>query len=293
MPTKVRLLLRGLLVLIAKEGQRTGQVGILRTHPDGHGLTITVTKFPPAGTPQPMAPIPRGQIRDVLTLDIINPTQPNITIRNRRPVNRKKDLSQSPDEPDSISWFLDFERAGETYPTSIGANRAELVPLLTFNSGELFTAGPLSQDFLLVQKGIASTFNDFGRVALTIGIDFVSENAKFMNDTIPVFDSTTEPNTDYTIEIVHDATGHGQVVTDANFYYSALGRLGTTIPLNQLILFMSVNVRTVLANMQEKAIREKDDALADAIRTVLLKLGPFVGPEAACFPAYLSQTTLT
>jgi hypothetical protein len=278
-------------VLFAKEGQETGKVGILKTHPSDHDLTITVTKHPAGGNPQRQTPIPRGQIGNVLTLDIINPTQRTITIRNRRQVNRKKDLSQPPDEPDSIKWFLDLERAGEMYPTAIGANQAELVPLLTFNSGELFTAGPLSQDFLLVQKGLFSPLGDFGRVALTIGIDFIAEQAIFLNSASPdpVFNSQPEPNTDYTIEIVHDAPNHGHIVTDANFYYSAVGQ---NIPLNQLILFTSLNVRTLLENMRQEAFREEDKALAASIENILRKLGPQVGPEAACFPAHMSQTNL-
>lgn len=291
MATRVRLLLRGLLVLLAKENQPTGKVGFLRNHPGNHDLTIKVAKFPAGGGTQEGPVIERADIRNVLTLDIINPIRPNITIRNTRPVNRKKDLSEQPDEPDSIRWFLDFEREGETYSTPIGANQAEFVPLLTFNSGELFTAGPLSQDFLLVQRGIFRNFEDFGRVALTLGVDFISENARLLNDAAPIFNSVDEPGTDYTIEIVHDGSSPGHIVTDANFYYSALGgAIGPTIPLNQIILFMSINIRTQLENMLERAVIEEDKKLAAAIRDILAKLGPRVGPEAACFPAYLSKT---
>ncbi len=48
-PTNVRLLLKGLLVLSAKEGQPTGKVGILKTSPQGHELTIVIRKIPPVG----------------------------------------------------------------------------------------------------------------------------------------------------------------------------------------------------------------------------------------------------
>lgn len=289
MPTNVRLLLRGLLVLSAKEGRTTGKVGILKTPPAGHELTITIRKQPPTGpSPRPIR-LTRPQLMDALLLSIDNAAQPNITIANPNPVNRLI----PPTDQDSFRWFVDLERAGELYPFSIGANRAELMPILTFNSGKLFAA-ELSENFLLVQRGIFSNYQDFGRVALTIGIDFLmTTRAVFKNGDVPVFDSATEQGTNYVIEIVHDAPQHPPIVTDANNYYKALG---AGIPLEQKVLFMSVSEVRLLQDRLKAAKlhknKELERGLKAAIDILVKTLGPPAGPEAACFVAYLGQTEL-
>lgn len=258
-PTNVRLLLRGLLVLSAREGQSTGKVGVLRTAPPGHGVTIVVHKIPPNG-PAP-DPINLNPIHDALSLNIIS-AEPNITIRNKNPVNR----IQAPANQDSFNWFVDLERGSELYRFPIGANNNEFRPILTFNSGQLFTVPPLSDNFLLVQRGIFSSYQTFGRVAIRIGVDFLTAfSAVFKNGANTIFDSTAEPGTDYRIEITNDAAQHpAGPVSDANFYYRALG---SGIPLEQRILFMSI---------------PQGDEVG----------GPPAGPEAACFPAYLGQTDI-
>jgi hypothetical protein len=160
-----------------------------------------------------------------------------------------------------------LERSSELYPFPIGSNSNEFRSILTFNSGQLFTFPPLSENFLLVQRGIFSNYQNFGYVAITIGVDFLTaHSAVFKNGATTVFDSLTEPGTDYLIEITHDAEVHpAGPVTDANHYYRALG---SGIPLEQRILFMSIPVG--------------DDVG-----------GPPAGPEAACYPAYLSQTEIS
>jgi hypothetical protein len=220
MPTNVTLLLKGLLALSAKEGRTTGKVGVLKTPPAGHELTIKITKQPPTGPAPTPVILTRAQIKDALLLNIVNATQPTITIRNKNTVNRKI----TPANQDSFAWFVDLERPAELYPFSIGANTAEFVPILTFNSGQLYTVGPLSEDFLLVQRGMYAAYEDFGRVALTLGVDFLSTtSAVFKNGPDEVFNSTSEPGTHYQIEITHDAAQHPPVVTDANHYYKGVG----------------------------------------------------------------------
>ncbi len=161
-----------------------------------------------------------------------------------------------------------MEKASELYRFPVGVNIEEFRPILTFNTGQLFTAA-LSETPLLVQKGIFSAYETFGKVAVTLGIDFLTTfEAVFKNGNNTVFNSTAEPGTDYVINITHDAALHpGGPVTDANHYYRALG---TGIPLEQRFLFMSI----------------RPEAQAG------LPPVPPVGPEAACFPAYLGQSEL-
>src|SRR5947209_8719536 len=135
MPTNVRLLLRGLLVLAAKPGNPTGKVGILKSPASGHTLTITIKKQPPTGPVPPDIVLNRPQIMDALALEIDNAAQPNIIIRNNSPVVRTQSI---PTQTDSFGWFVDLERQSELYKFSIGSNPDELVPMLTFNSGQLF-----------------------------------------------------------------------------------------------------------------------------------------------------------
>jgi hypothetical protein len=285
MPTNVTLLLRGLLVLAAREGQTTGKVGILKAPPQGHELTIAISEHPPTGPDPDPITLTRRQIMDTLLLSIENDAQPTITIPNKKPVNRLA----HPTEEDSFRWVVDLERAGELYDFSIGANRSELMPILTFNSGQLFAAD-LSESFLLVQEGIFSPYRDFGRVALAIGIRFPSATrAVFKNGDVPLFDSETSPGTDYVIEITHDAPEHPSVVTDANNYYKALG---AGIPVEQKILFMSLAYPRILRERFEKAQRDNNKELADTINSLIEKLGHPAGPEAACFAAYLGRTEL-
>lgn len=279
MPTNVTLLLKGLIVLAAKAGSRTGVVGVLKNPPAGHQLTISVIRQPPAGAP---VPIPVGTINNTLSLDIVNNAAPDITIRNQNPIVR----TAAPANQDSFGWFVDLERAAELYGFSIGANRAEFRPILTFNSGRLFAA-ELSANFLLVQRGIFSSYADFGRVAVKLGVEFLSAtSAVFKNGSNVVFDSTSQPG-DYQIEITNDATQHPPVVTDANHYYKAVG---AGIPQELRILFLSVSERELLKAKLREAISGGDETLIATLKDLLRILGPPAGPEAACFTAYLGQT---
>jgi hypothetical protein len=283
--TKVTLLVKGLLVLSAQEGQQVGKVGIPKRHPGNHDLTIRVTRQPPTGGVQVDPPIPRGQIQNLLDLDIINPTVPRITIRNKARVARK----DPPQNTDSFNWFVDLERPEEMYREPIGVIAGELMPVLEFNSGELYTVQPLSRNFLLVQRGLFSIPEPLGRVAITIGIDFTSERAVFRNGSRPVFDSADQPGTNYMIELTHDPKHHPAIVTDANYYNTALG---PDIAFHERILFMSLNEVQLLRDRLERAAGERDNALRAALENLIRILDKFAGPEAACFPAYLSKSNL-
>jgi hypothetical protein len=218
-----------------------------------------VHKVPPTGPSPADITLTRPQIRDTLSLNVTS-AEPNITIRNKNPINRQA----APTNQDSFNWFVDLERSTELYKFPIGATSDELKPVLTFNSGQLFPLS-LSENFLLVQRGIFSAYENFGRVAVILGVDFLTTaRAVFRNgDDTPIFDSSTEPGTDYVITINHDAATHPPgLISDANHYYRALG---TGIPVEHKILFMSIH--------------EEGGS------------GP-AGPEAACFPAYLGQSNI-
>jgi len=286
MSTKVTLLLRGLLVLDARENAEEGRVGILQTRPRNHDLIIQVTRKPPSGPPRPDRPIERGQIKDSLLLDIVEPDNRKIRIRNNRRVNRKDRSSN----PDSFYWFVDLERADEMYADPVGTFEDQLRPLLTFNSGELYTA-QISDNFLNVFDPPFPLPREFGHVAVTLGIDFVSKSAVFKNGNHTVIDSEAEPGFTYTIELTHDAKDHPSIVTDANFYHTALG---SNIPLFERKLFLSVSALRVLEEKLEQADKG-DEELVDQLRSLielLRRRKPAAGPEAACFSAFLSKTSI-
>lgn len=284
MPSDVRLLLKGLLVLSAKVGQGNGKVAVIKNHPQNHDLLIRVTKST-GGNPIERR---RNQIQDLLSLNITNATTQLNTTPNTNPVDRKTMLPNPP-EPTSFRWFVDLERPTELYKSSIGADSDELGPILEFNSGGQLLTAEVSRDFLKVQRGILANYEDFGRVALTLEVRFPgTTSAILMNGSRDeLFNSNSEPNTNYKVEIIHDATTHGQIVTDANFYYTALG---AGIDDKKRILFMSISQRRQLADQLKEAELIGDKELEKALKELLSRLGPPIGPEAACFPAYISQT---
>jgi hypothetical protein len=300
MSTNVTLLLKGLLILFAKEGQEKGKVAILKTFPSGHDLTMTIKREPPLGpqVPNPVE-LKRGQIKDSLELQITNAAQPKITIRDKTAVDRLQH-DMPPTHPQSFRWFVDLERPGETFSSPIGVDKDELGPILKFNSGELYTAEDPNASILRVQRGISldpnSLLKPFGRVALTIGIDFNGvTKAVFKNGADVIFDSDTERVTKYTINITHDASSHPPIVTDANYYYTAVG---AGISLLRRIFFLSVSANRLLTErLQDPNITQNRgadfvNALKNAVAELDAKESPFVSPEAACFPAYMSQTEL-
>lgn len=294
MPSNVRLTLKGLLVLAAKEGQPTGKVGILYAPPPPanpdyrHELTITITKEPPTGPSQTIV-LTRPNIRRDLSLQLTNAAPQNIAIRNRKPVNRHI----PPVQHDSFRWFVDLE-GSELYAGPIGVDPAGFESILTFNGGALFTADKPNESILRHKPSGAGSYSAFGRVGLTLGVDFLSATSVvFKNGADTVFDSASEAGTDYTIEIVHDARLHPPIVEDANHYYTAVG---TTIDPTDRILFMSISEVRLLQERLEAAKLNENTELErglEAAIAALVKLLDFpAGPEAACFTAYLSQTPI-
>jgi len=288
MPTNVTLLLKGLLVLYAKKGETTAKVGILRTFPLGHELTITITKDPPpAQEPDPIV-LTRHDVKPSLSLEIA-PVTPT-TIFDETPVDRNQPVQH----PKSFAWFVDLEN-DELYGTDIGADPSGFSSILTINSGgELYTAEKPNESILQVLRPPAIDFEPFGRVALTLGVDFKSATrAVFKNGPKVVFDSDKEPNTNYLIEITHDAVSHLPVVLDANFYYTAVG---SKIGLTNRISFLSSNLPKLLkATLTQRIDEERRSGNREGervLQTLIDKLPePPAGPEAACFPAYLSRST--
>ena len=281
MPSTVTLLLKGLIVLSAKEGNTEGKVGILKTRPAGHKLTITVEKFPPTGPPPPKEKLPT--VKDRLYLEI-TPTEPKITVRDKTPVKRLDTV----EHPESIKWFVDLEN-NELYDSKIGVSSAGFESVLEFNSGELYTAVKPNESILQVLKKGSSEFQDFGKVALVLGIDFkAATRAVFRNGSKVVFDSNTEPNFNYRIQITNDAETHPPISGDANFYYTTLA---LDIPLTDKTLFLSTSLHKLLkARLEQEPDQEFRDLLSKVSDTLIEKGEPPVGPEAACFPAYVSKS---
>jgi len=266
MPTTVTLLLKGSLVLFAKEGQPTGSVRILKAPPPNHVLTVTYQRLPPNSDPEEEFPV--SPVEDNLSITVNNPLTPTITLRDK---NAKIDRKQPPLNQDSFRWFVDLENS-ELYDGSIGVKKSAFKQVLTFNSGNLFNdvnedADNPSYNPLLIQKGNEANYQEFGFVSIRIGILF-SANGSIVftngNGPNPIFDSSKDPaGTNYIIRLTNDLDEnhtHPVLVTDANHYYKAVG---STIPLEERILFASIT--------------ETDG-------------GPPVGPEACCFPAYISRT---
>jgi hypothetical protein len=288
MSTTVTLLLKGSVVLFAKEGQSMGSVRILKSPPPNHVLTLAYQKQPPNSAFE--KPIPITPIEDNLTLTVNNPKVPNITLRDRdAKINRKK----SPKNQDSFKWFVDLEN-GELYDGPIGVKKSAFRQVLKFNSGQLFndiTGDPdnPSYNFLLIQKGNEANYQDFGYVSIRIGIEFVADGSVVFNNGTgpdPVFDSSKDAaGTNYRIILVNDMDPnlHPALVTDANHYYKALGSM---IPPEDRILFASIKQRKALESMATQARLRKNDQFADEVD----KLSGPAGPEACCFPTYVSRS---
>jgi hypothetical protein len=288
MPTNVTLLLKGSLVLFAKEGQQMGSVRILKDPPPKHVLSIGFQKQPPGGTWEPELPIPVSPINNDLRVTIYNSINPNITLRKKDVnIGDRMDTSIA---PDSFKWFVDLENS-ELYGSSIGVKGNKFEQVLTFNSGELFNDARRgdnpSYNPLLVQHGINQNYKPFGFVAIRFGINFsTNDRAVFTNGGGIVFDSAQYPaGTNFKIHLNHDATEHPMLVTDANHYYKAVG---AGIPPEEKKLFASIKQNAVFNDLLRASDRVGDEQLRALLERLSEK--PPAGPEAACFPAYMSRT---
>jgi len=297
MPTTLTLFLKGSLVLFAKKDQRFGKVAILRVPPPRHELKISYSTKPPQGgfgLPQDVQ-----DIRDALSIEVTNPAQEHITLRKEHsPIDRHSGSG----EQDSVEWFVDLENEHlyGNIMTTIGANKGRFKQILTFESGELFTGFPITYNRLFVQRGSEAEYEEFGYVAGLIGVLFSADNIVFKKGPSQqdvVFDSSTfDPGTEFRIDLVVDALPHSRIVADANQYYKAVG---TGIDDETRILFASIVEQDEIQNevqhqiqlLFDDALRKGDKALSDSLKRILDD-GPPAGPEAACFPAYLSRTEL-
>lgn len=298
MPTSnVTLTLDGLLILTATEGEDNGEVGVLGFDPPMHVFEMTVTRKH-GGTPVDVKTFHRNDTASNLSLDI----QPGkkISVRDKTPVNRMNPVTNA----ESVKWFVDLEDPKEFYTFGIGADRDMFDPILSFNGGELFTAVPANDSILDAHKLLGAT-RHVGRVALVFGVFFKNATqAIFKNGGQIVFDSNDHPGDDYEINISHNTDQPHTSSSDANWYYAGIGE---NIPLGEEILFSSnaTLVQQLIdtfghheSEMQghegsarhSEQVAEKIQAKIDQLRAN----GHIVaGPEAACFPAYLSVSKMT
>jgi hypothetical protein len=291
--SNVTLILDGLLILTATEGEDNGEVGILGLDPPGHALEITVTRKH-GGTTVDVKTFHRNDLGRQLSLDI----QPGkkISVRDKTPVNRMNPVVHE----ESVKWFVDLD---ELYGFAIGADRDMFSPILSFNGGELFTA-VTPNDSILDRHPLLGASQHIGRVALYLGVFFKnSTRAIFRNEGVAIFDSNDNPGDDYEIHISHGTRQHSTSSADANWYYIGVGE---NIPLLEEIMFSSdstlvqqlTEIEPDHAGMENHGSSAMpSDVVMEKVKAKIEKLRangiPFAGPEAACFPAYLSQTKMT
>ena len=291
MPTSnVTMILDGLIVLAAKLGEDNGEAGVLKFHPF-HEFKIHVTKFFTNGTTNEFDV---QQISNELNL-VIDPAR-KITARDATPVKR---LVHPSDHFESIKWFVDLEDGKEFYKPGLTAKRNEFKPIIKFNGGELYTAEPVNDSILEVFRGLTLNAERIGRVALKLGIDFSNvTRAVFRNDPHdPIFDSNKDgAGTNYTIVVSNNRPEHMGMSMDADLYYTAVG---TDIGLDKRITFRSVSNRMRQLQDSIDEIHSQSERHAEFEKKqqeTLDKLDATgdkrAGPEAACFPAYLSQSKL-
>jgi len=258
-PPKITLILKGLIAVFVAPDKKLCTVGVLSDTPPGHNLEIIFRK--PNAVTGVMEEYDRregNQIADNLELEVENISQDRITLRKfGMGIDRHADTTE--ENKDSFSWIVDLENR-ELYNKQIRARRSAFTPILTFTNGELFSHD-VSISHLFVIRGLF-TVKDFGSVATVIGADFVLDNAPNSNaifhngqEAIPLPD----PNRAWEIEINNDADAHGNVVSDANHYYKAVG---PDLSEKERYLFVSIH--------------EEDG-------------GP-AGPEAACFSGFLGKS---
>lgn len=293
--SNVTLLLDGLLVLTATEGEQNGEVGVLGFDPLGHDLGLTVTRKHRGAD----IDIPVNQIDSDLWLQI--EPRKSISVRDKTRVNR---MDQMVKNPESYRWFVDLDDP-EFYGFAIGADRSMFDPILRFNGGELFTATPPNDSVLDTHKLFGNPQHR-GRVALVLGVAFKNATrAVFRNGNDVVFDSNDHPGDDYVINLSHNTDEHPTSSSDANWYYVGLGE---NIPLGQEILFSSNSTLVhqlgeVLEHMHMQAqtqaqgdSRMREPHILEKIEALIAKLRAnghiLAGPEAACFPAYLSMSKM-
>src|SRR5437764_8645759 len=112
MPSTVTLVLQGLIAVFVKEHSNKGTVGILKSPPVKHQLTITITKIPLDGSPQSTPPFTMAA---QLALNVQGATKQDITFIDPQSTLNRMDTSQ---HKSSFSWAVDLD---QLYQKTVGA----------------------------------------------------------------------------------------------------------------------------------------------------------------------------
>jgi hypothetical protein len=227
----VEITLAGLIATFVDPNNEKCTVGVLRDTPGGHGLSITVNKKDANGDFQPFAEIKEADVKDQLEIKVENTSSRGISRRDKA-IDRK--AGPTLENRDSFRWVVDFE--SDLYPEAIGAKKEGFKPTITLNHGELLTRR-LSDNELIIKKGLDGPEEIFGVVAVKTGIDIVLDRpdsrAVFTNGGEVVFISDNQASFQIIVDRVCDSQPGG---SDADSYYTALGDL---VPDRQKIFFSS------------------------------------------------------
>lgn len=229
----VQVTLNGLLVVFVDPQNTQCRVGVLRQAPGNHTFNIKVVKADANGVFQPFAEIKEADIKNKLELTVSNTTKTGIS---RRKMNLAIDRKNGPTigNRDSFRWVVDFEK--DIYKKPIGAKKSGFASILTMNNGELL-ARNLSENELIIKKGLNDPGVVFGKVATKTGIDIVldkpNSKAVFKNGNKIVFKADKQSRFQILISRGCDNQPGGN---DADSYYTALGHL---VPDSEKIFFSS------------------------------------------------------
>lgn len=236
MSSTIEFTLKGLLAIFVNPDNKECTVGLLRETPPHHEFKISVSKSVAGGEYEPFAEIKRGDIQNLLRLDVKNTSKTGISRRkDTTPIDRINGAMGG--NNDSFLWVADFER--DFYHKPVGARKAGFISILTLNNGELLTR-ELSTNKLLTRKEGAVESEEFGFVACETGIDIIldqpTSSAVFTNGGKEIFRADSESSYKVFIDRGPLPTHDHPNRNDADFYYTALGHL---IPDPEKIFFSS------------------------------------------------------
>jgi hypothetical protein len=252
-------------------------LGILSHHPPGHTVDFEIETLRATGSA--LTPV---TLTGPLDLTTTNTTQTGITlIDSGSPIDRRDKTQRL----NSFNWIVDLDNPHEFYPSPLGADKSGFAYLFTLNTGDISTVD-ISSDVLWAQRGMYADYEQIGYVAVSLKIvirlDKPESSAILLHGGQPIL--TSEPDTSYNIKIVHDAPTHPPIVTDANYYYTAVG---AGIREVDRIRFLSTSTYGSIVTATKKF---EGTPLGEEFRSLLTKIyvdSPPTGPEAACFPPFL------
>jgi hypothetical protein len=245
------------LVAVFVTNRRVCKVGILRKTPGGHPHQhkVHVKEKDSTGA---TVDTHQGNIGATHALTLNSPL--GISLRKEgMSIDRSVRPPSTDPSHDSFEWAVSLE-GPQFYNRPIGAKEDGFHPLLTFDSGELYTS-KVSESMLQRLDPGDSDFHDFGFVAVEIGIFIPLSSrlqATFKNGFQHVFTSRLDRFYEITIDNgpVHKPSG---TATDAETYYED-DAIGGRLDDDEKIHFQSH---------------------VDPHRA---------GPEAACFVSYLNRS---